>query len=193
MRIRSWPCHPDFPAAEESSYRGCWEYELQPGESTVSHQHDGGDEITIALEGCGRITVGEISRELRPGEVVFIPSRTNHSILNDSGRPIRGLTIETSVKLFERDTEDDETVSVRDMESVIEEIPNDLDESEALQFIIRLFDLAGRLSEQIEFAVGLESSTGLEALKNLEKRVMSAVVLISQNYENGPSFRHPRF
>ncbi|MGE3163653.1 MAG: cupin domain-containing protein [Planctomycetota bacterium] len=193
MRIRSWRCHPDFPAADESSYRGCWEYELQPGETTVPHQHEDGDEISIALEGCGQITVGDTTREIRPGEVVFIPARTNHSMRNDSMRPIRGLTIETRVKLLASVPEGESAVSVRDMEHVIEEIPEDLDESEALQLIIRLFDLAGRLSEQIEFAVGLESSTGLEALKNLEKRVMGAVVLISQNYENGPSFQHPRF
>ena len=78
-------------------------------------------------------------------------------------------------------------------------VPEELSESEALQLIIRLFDMAGHLSEQIESAIGLENQTGYEALQNLEKRVMSAVVTISQNYENGNSLyggtprNHPRF
>lgn len=193
MRIRSWKCHPDFPVADHSLFRGCWEYELKQGETTIAHQHEDGDEINIGLEGCGRITVGETTREIRAGEVIFIPAGTNHTLENDGNQLLRGLTIETIAPLFPATYEVDDNVSVQDMENVIEEIPEELSESEALQFIIRLFDLAGHLSEQIESSIGLESHTGLEALRSLEKRVMGAVVTISQNYENGASLPPPRF
>ena len=193
MRIRSWKCHPDFPFTERSLFRGCWEFELKQGENTIPHQHEYADEINIALEGCGRVTVGEMTRDIHAGEVIFIPAGLTHTIENPNEEILRGITVETTTPILTEVVGSSERVSAQDIEEVIEEIPEELSESEALQLIIRLFDLAGHLSEQIESAVGLENETGYQALQNLEKKVMAAVVQISQNYENGTRFYHPRF
>ena len=48
------------------------------------------------------------------------------------------------------------------------------------------------LSEQIENAIGLESETGLRALQEIERRVMAAVVEISNNYSRGDGLYFPR-
>lgn len=192
MRIRAWKSHPDFPVSDQSPFRGCWEYELKMGEHTVPHQHEDGDEINITLEGSGRITVGDVTRELRAGEVVFVPAGVSHFLENNSSQLLRGIAVETTGPFIVLD-ESDDPASIREMEEIIQEIPEDLNESEALQLIIRLFDMAGRLSEQIESTLGLESQTGYEALQQLERKVMGAVVNISRNYEGGPSFFRPRF
>lgn len=190
MRIRSWKLHPDFPLGEHSLFRGCWEYELQQGEATDTHQHQAGDEINIALEGHGRITIGNSTREIHAGEMVFVPAGMDHRLENPGSPCLRGILVEAGAPLVGVDlTPQPRSVTAGDIEAVVESIPEELSESEALQLIIRLFDLAGHLSEQIEDAIGLENETGFEALQRLEKRVMAAVVTISQNYENGNLFR----
>lgn len=187
MRIRSWKHHPDFPVGENASFRGFWEFELQSGEQTIPHQHEDGDEIAVALEGCGQITVGDVSREMKSGEVVYIPARTSHFIENPASPILRGFTLETGVSVVEPEVQTSaEPTSAHDLEKVISDIPAQLDESEALQLIIRLFDLAGHLSEQIEHALGLDGETGYNALTEIQRRVMEAVVRISSNYQGGP-------
>ncbi len=190
MRIRSWKCHPDFPLSSDSNFRGCWEFELKSGEQTIPHLHDDGDEISITLEGMGKITVGETSRAIHPGEVVFIPARTSHFIENPSSPLLRGICLETGIDLPISTTE---PLSIQDLDDVISSIPSQLDESEALQVIIRLFDVAGHLSEQIEQALGLTSQTGYGALTDIQKQIMQAVVTISENYRGRWSHFPRRF
>ncbi len=191
MRIRSWRTHPDFPVSTDSPFRGFWEYELKGGENTVPHQHGDGHEINIALEGVGRITVADVTRDLRPGEVIFIPPQTTHSIENPFAETLRGLSIESGLSIL--DAPQGGPVTARDLDQVIEEIPWELNEAESIQLIIHLFDLAGHLSEQIESAIGLDSETGLEALKGIEKKVMNAVVEISSAYQGGGPLFPSRF
>ena len=142
MQIRSWKHHPDFPASEDSHFRGCWEYELKAGENTICHQHHDGHEINIPLEGNGQITVGELTRDLHPGEVVFIPARTSHSIENSSSALLRGIAIESSAPVLDG-VMNGEPVTIGDLDQIVTGIPDQLNESESLQLIIRLFDLAG--------------------------------------------------
>ena len=107
MRIRSWKNHPDFPLSDGSSFRGCWEFELKSGEQTIPHQHEDGDEIAIALEGNGQITVGDVSREMRSGEVIFIPAQTSHFFENPDSPILRGFTLETGVALAQSPADGD--------------------------------------------------------------------------------------
>ncbi|MEE8143437.1 MAG: cupin domain-containing protein [Planctomycetota bacterium] len=184
MQIRSWKHHPDFPASEDSHFRGCWEYELKAGENTIPHQHQDDHEINIPLEGNGHITVGELTRDLQPGEVVFIPARTSHYIENSSSALLRGISIESSASGL-AGVMNREPVTVGDLDQIVTTIPGQLNETESLQLIIRLFDLAGYLSEQIESAIGLDNETGYETLQLIEKKVMAAVVEISNTYQGG--------
>ena len=195
MRIRSWKWHPDFPASQGTPFSSCWEYQLKAGENTSPHQHDDREEINIALEGTGRITVGNLTRDLHAGEIIFIPRQTNHYLENPSSMLLRGIFIESGVTVAdpETDTKTQQKVTARDLDEVAAIIPEQLDEAESLQIIIRLFDLAGYLSEQIESALGLDSDTGYKALQQIEKKVMEAVVQISTNYQISSSFFPKRF
>ncbi|MCA8960873.1 MAG: cupin domain-containing protein [Planctomycetes bacterium] len=193
MRIQQWKYHPDFEAPAEASVRGSWEFELGPGEATIAHQHDDSHELDLIIEGSGRITVGDITRDVSQGDVVFVPAGRRHYVENVSSTVLRGITIEQFAPEF---AVSDDRASIHDLEDMIASIPDDLDVSTALQVIIRLFDLAGYISEQIDETMGLENEAGYEALQQIELRVMDAVVEISLRYQQGNTSTqnfHPRF
>lgn len=195
MRIQEWKAHPEFPVERECPFRGCWEFELSPGETTIPHRHDDGHEIDIVLSGSGKITVGELTRDVRAGDVIFVPASVPHLIRNDGEELLRGLTIESVIPEFSSGGSIDD-LSIHDLDDLIAAIPEDLDVSGALQMIIRLFDLAGYISEQIDESIGLDNEQGYEALKQIEYKVMDAVVEISHRYQlnsHAGSPHHPRF
>lgn len=195
MRIQEWKAHPEFPVERECPFRGCWEFELSSGETTIPHRHDDGHEIDIVLAGSGKITVGDVTRDVTAGDVIFVPASVPHLIRNDGEELLRGLTIESVVPEFTSSGVIDD-LSIHDLDELIESIPENLDVSGSLQMIIRLFDLAGYISEQIDESVGLDNEQGFEALKQIEVKVMDAVVAISQQYQLNAyvgSPDHPRF
>ena len=192
MQIRSLKTSPGFPLAADTLFRGCWEYELGRGETTTPHVGRLGEEINLILEGRGVVTIGEQTHEVCEGELFFVPAETGHSIQNPFDPPLKGLVVEANLPRLSASGQD--RVTLRDLEQVIQSIPAELDAPEALQCIIRLFDLAGYLSEQIEKAIGLDTTTGLETLARIENQVMEAVVQISAAYSGGAfSERRPRF
>ena len=193
MRIRSWNQISRPAPGSASFFGGLWEFQLQSGEQTPSHQQ-ASEEVIVALEGEGCVTLAGETVVLKPGEVVWVPSHAAHSIENPSGEVLRGLSMEIAT------TEEDEDenpveggrVSERDLDTLIDAVPDHPDEATSLQYIIQLFDTAGVLSEQIENAIGLESETGLQALQQIERRVMDAVVGISRVYSQGDNLFFPR-
>jgi hypothetical protein len=64
-------------------------------------------------------------------------------------------------------------------------LPEELSEAEAIQTIVRLFDIGGHLSEQIEEALGLDNEVGVNALTQIEKKLMEAIVSIADLYRGG--------
>lgn len=194
MQIRSLKTSPGFPLAADTLFRGCWEYQLGRGETATPHVVRRGEEINLILEGRGVVTVGEQTHEVCEGELFFVPAEIGHSIENPFEPPLRGLVVEAHLPHLNASGQHQGRVTLRDLEEVIQSIPAQFDAPQALQCIIRLFDLAGYLSEQIEQAIGLDTTTGLETLARIENQVMEAVVQISRAY-SGDAFseRHPRF
>ena len=64
-------------------------------------------------------------------------------------------------------------------------MPRILDRVTAIQQIVALFDIGGKLSEQIEQAFGLDNEEGVEALSKVEQRIMDTVVEITRRYKLG--------
>ncbi len=192
MRIRSWTQVSRPAPGSFSHFGGLWEFQLKSGVQTPRHSQ-GSEEIIVALEGEGVVTLAGQPIPLQPGEVVWVPARTDHSIGNANGATLRGLSMEISLTGAEEETSGDEKVSESDLESIIDSIPDQVDEATSLQLIIQLFDTAGILSEQIDDAIGLESETGLAALQNIERRVMDAVVRISRSYTSEDGLFPRRF
>ena len=60
------------------------EARLPPGASTTPHYHPQTEEIYYILEGAGRMTIGNESRDVLPGDAIAIPPGSIHTILNTS-------------------------------------------------------------------------------------------------------------
>jgi mannose-6-phosphate isomerase-like protein (cupin superfamily) len=60
----------------------CDIYCLEPGQAQKPHRHDGSDKLYAVLEGRARVTVGDESAELAPGDAVLCPAGAEHSLEN---------------------------------------------------------------------------------------------------------------
>ena len=167
--------------SDEGQFLGCWELELLQGEATDRHEHREGEEMCYVLHGQGAIEIGEQRGPIKKGDVVHVPPATSHLIANPSSKRLRCLLVESSVV---PDPEDEplERRTVGDIDTVMGQMPRDVDEASAIQAIVKLFDIGGAISDQIETAFGLDNQEGVEALTRIEKKIMRAVVEITRRY-----------
>jgi quercetin dioxygenase-like cupin family protein len=56
---------------------------LEPGQIQSVHAHEGADKFYFVLEGRGRFTVGDESREAESGALVIAPAGVPHGVAND--------------------------------------------------------------------------------------------------------------
>ncbi|HEX8847209.1 MAG TPA: cupin domain-containing protein [Pyrinomonadaceae bacterium] len=66
---------------------------LPVGAKVGRHYHVETEEIYYILEGTGRMTVGEESREVAPGDAVFIPRGSAHTLENSGQVPMKILLV----------------------------------------------------------------------------------------------------
>jgi mannose-6-phosphate isomerase-like protein (cupin superfamily) len=192
MKIFKLPTHAEFKSDGDKRHFGSvWEVELEQGEATQPHRHEDLEEIYCFVEGEGEIVVANRKKPVTRGEVIHIPRLTSHWVENNSRGLLRCLAIEGPASApaeAEAGSESKETVG--HLEKAIQELPKDkeMDRVQAIKSIVALFDIAGRLSEQIESAFGLDNEEGVEALGRIEKRIMDAVVEITRRYTRHSGF-----
>ena len=94
MKSRMLSANLAFPLApERSNILACWDFELEKGEAVAPHSHDDLEEIYIILEGIGKMVVGESTNTVFAGDVIYIPPRNIHFLVNEVGGKVRSLTI----------------------------------------------------------------------------------------------------
>lgn len=193
MKMRRLPSHPAFKLEGSRFFRSFWELELTPGEETDSHQHSDTEEVLYIVRGEAIITVASDERPVQPGEVVLVPPKTDHIIANRSGQLLQALQVESRLPAPGEVLEVVEPIvpeeaarkTVQTIESLISGLPKDVDEAVAIRTIVELFDIGGGLTERIEKALGLDNQDGVNALGQVEQRIMQAVVEITARYRNG--------
>ncbi len=62
--------------------------EIEPGGIQRIHSHIP-EQIYFILEGSGSMTVGSESEQVGPGDCVFIPSSSDHGLINDGDSTLR--------------------------------------------------------------------------------------------------------
>lgn len=201
--MRRMPSHPAFKLEGRSRhFQSFWELELTPGEATVPHQHYESEELIYLVAGQGEVRVAELERRVIPGEVVLVPPRTDHVIMNRSGLLLRAITVESRLDLTaeaqptpeltassaEIRAVEDSQRALRSVEEVLGELPTQVDEAAAIKTIVELFDIGGKLAERIESSLGLDNQTGLDALTRVERQIMQAVVEITARYRDAGSW-----
>ena len=61
----------------------------------AEHYHADRTEIVYVLEGKGEMTLGDIKQNIEPGDYIFIPKGTKHSVIVKSESPMKVLSIQT--------------------------------------------------------------------------------------------------
>ncbi len=177
---------PEFKLEGNSRYfGGVWEVELEAGEQTQPHQHEDLEEIYCFVEGRGEIVIGQRKCPVARGGVVHVPRLVKHWVENTSDRILRCLAIESLTLAPAPGTAEEKPAgreTVASLDKMIQDLPKQMDQAAAIQRIVALFDVAGRLSEQIEEAFGLDNEEGIDALTRIEKKIMDAVVEITRRY-----------
>lgn len=66
---------------------------LPVGAAVGRHHHLETEEIYYILQGKGRMTVGDETREVEAGDAIFIPLKRTHTLENTGDEPIRLLLV----------------------------------------------------------------------------------------------------
>lgn len=77
------------PAVHGNRAQSLAEAEVAPGCTTALHCHRVTEELYHITAGSGRMTLGEESFEVAPGDTVCIPPGTPHRIANTGEGPLR--------------------------------------------------------------------------------------------------------
>lgn len=64
-------------------------------ESVKEHYHKDHTEVVYVLEGTGTLMLGEREQELHPGDYIFIPPGTRHSVKVTSKDPMKVISVQT--------------------------------------------------------------------------------------------------
>lgn len=82
--------------AGNDSRMGCFDLRVPPGSNVPPpHSHDASEELLYVLEGSLRVTVGGVTRDLQPGEVMSTPPGVVHAFSNPHAVTARALVINT--------------------------------------------------------------------------------------------------
>ena len=64
----------------ESPHMFCDVYGLQPGQSQKIHAHAGSDKIYHGLTGSAQVTIGDVVREIGPGQLAVAPDTVRSAV-----------------------------------------------------------------------------------------------------------------
>lgn len=70
----------------DSPHMFCDMYCLLPGQAQKVHAHEGSDKVYWVLEGTGRFTIGEETRDLDAGHAVIARAGEPHGVANATER-----------------------------------------------------------------------------------------------------------
>lgn len=78
--------HPD---RHDSRNQSLAEATVAPGQTTALHRHRHSEELYHITAGHGRMTLGDETFEIHPGDTVCIPPGTAHCVANTGETPLR--------------------------------------------------------------------------------------------------------
>ncbi|HVF90934.1 MAG TPA: cupin domain-containing protein [Blastocatellia bacterium] len=66
---------------------------LPPGCSVTPHHHDRLEEVYYIISGRGVMSVGDERSEVGPGDAIYIPRGTRHTLANTGSEPVKLLLV----------------------------------------------------------------------------------------------------
>jgi quercetin dioxygenase-like cupin family protein len=71
---------------------------INPGKSNNMHTHESIEQVYMVLKGGGTVQVGEERKEVRAGDVVFLPTDVPHGFFNTTDKQAIVMLVGTGVK-----------------------------------------------------------------------------------------------
>jgi len=80
---------------EDSTVRflGIWDTTLENSAAITPHLHEDVEEVYYVIEGTGRITIGDEEKNVTAGDVIYIPPRKIHTLIQSGVKPLRFITV----------------------------------------------------------------------------------------------------
>jgi mannose-6-phosphate isomerase-like protein (cupin superfamily) len=76
------------PAWTPARNQSLAEATVPPGGATIAHLHRASEELYFFTAGEGRLRVGDVERDVRPGDCAVIPPGTVHKLWNTGSDPL---------------------------------------------------------------------------------------------------------
>lgn len=96
----SYEFHGDKQGAPISAYL----VQAPPGKGPPLHQHPY-VETLFMIEGRARVTIGDETREVGPGEIAVVPAHTPHRFINIGQTTLRQIDVHASPTFLQKDLE----------------------------------------------------------------------------------------
>jgi len=78
-------------------FLGIWDTALDIGAAVTPHAHDDVEEVYYILEGNGEMKVGDESRRVGAGDLVYIPPKKVHMLIQVGEGPLRFITASVDI------------------------------------------------------------------------------------------------
>ncbi|MFQ5710665.1 MAG: cupin domain-containing protein [Candidatus Geothermarchaeales archaeon] len=83
-------------------FLGIWDTVLEEKMAVTPHVHENVEEVYYIMEGRGEMRIGEEEKIVEEGDLVYIPPREIHSLIQVGSKPLRFITIRVVVSGMEK-------------------------------------------------------------------------------------------
>ena len=83
--VLKWMVTPDVTGAERMS---CGVVQLEPGKGHERHNHPEAEEMLYVVRGEGEQEIGDQTREIQTGDMLYIPKGVYHGTINTGWEPL---------------------------------------------------------------------------------------------------------
>jgi len=72
---------------------GIWDTTLGNGAAVTAHLHGNIEEVYHVIEGTGKMTIDDEEENVADGDVIYIPPRKIHTLVQSGVKPLRFITV----------------------------------------------------------------------------------------------------
>lgn len=83
--VLKWMVTPDVTGAERMS---CGVVQLEPGKGHERHNHPNAEEMLYVVRGEGEQEIGDETRDIQAGDMLYIPKGVYHGTINTGWEPL---------------------------------------------------------------------------------------------------------
>jgi len=74
-------------------FLGIWDTTLENNTAITPHLHEDVEEVYYVIEGTGRMTISDEEKNVTASDVIYIPPRKIHKLIQSGVKPLRFITV----------------------------------------------------------------------------------------------------